>query len=186
MDKDFQAQFDKAITERERLNQYRVTPIPQHIHNGSDSDRIAFESLINSNNYMAFRTTTLTAAQIKALNTTSQVLVPAIGGNSSNVGVNYVTIVEGITARMYYGGTAYGTANPLRFSYSTATGQTVSADLPTTFLTATANTFAHSPGLATAFTPYYNAPIVVSVPTANPGTGNSNITFVVKYRIVQI
>ncbi len=185
MDK-FQEQFDKAINEYARQNQLRPSMIPVHTHNGTDSPQVAFPSIANSQNYAVLQTVTLTAAQIKALNGTAGVLIPALGNNKSNVGINYVAIVEGITARLYYSGTAFVSANPLRFSYGTATGQTVTADMPATFLTATANTFMHAPGLATAFTPYYNSPIVVSVPTANPGTGNSNITFVVKYRVVSI
>lgn len=183
---DFQEQFNRAIREHERKNQYDVSPIPVHNHNGTDSPQVSFPSIANSQNYIVLRTTTLTAAQIKALNTTPQVLIPAFGANTSNTGSNYVAIVEGVTARMYYGGTAYSNSNPLRILYTSSAGVQVTADIPATFLTATANTFVHSPSIATSFTPAFNKPVVITVPTANPGTGNSNVTFVVKYRIVEI
>lgn len=165
-------------------NQFGVSLIPAHHHDGVDSLPIPFENLVNYKLYTALQTVTLTSADILALNTTPITLVPTFGTNSSNVGLNYVYIVEGITARLYYGGTAYTGANNLEFRYTDASGAKVTADLPNTFINSGANTFAHVAGITTAFTPVYNAPIVVRVPTANPATGNSRITLVVKYRIV--
>lgn len=167
-------------------NQYNASPIPVHAHTGVDSSQIAFTDLINANAYVALKTTTLTAAQIILLHTTPITLVPVFGNNTSNVGVNYVYIVEGITARIMYGGTAYTGANNLEFRYTDGTGAKVTADLDSTFINSTVNTFAHAPAVTAAFTPVYNSPIVVSVPTANPATGKSRISFTVKYRIVYL
>lgn len=167
-------------------NQYGVSAIPIHDHDGISSPTIPFDHITNSDSYVGLITTTLSSTQIKALNTTPVVLVPKFGTNSSNVGINYVFIVEGITARLMYGGTAYTGANNLEFRYTDGSGTKVTADLANTFINSGANTFAHVAGITTAFTPVYNAPIVVSVPVANPATGNSRITFVVKYRVVSI
>ncbi len=167
-------------------NQYGVSPIPVHTHNGTDSVQVDFNSLINSSLYAVVATYTLSTAQILTLHTTPVTLISAFGTNSSNVGINYVYIVEGITARLMYGGTAYTGANNLEFRYTDASGVKVTADLANTFINSSANTFAHVAGIVTAFTPVYNSPIVVSVPTADPGTGNSKIALIIKYRIVWI
>lgn len=165
-------------------NQFGLSPIPSHAHNGVDSQQISFTDLVNSVSYIAFQQITLTSAQILSLFTTPIIIVPTLGFNSSNVGVNYVYIVEGITARLLYGGTAYTGANNLEFRYTNASGAKVTSDLANTFINSTVNTFAHAPAVTAAFTPVYNSPIVVCVPTANPATGNSRITFTVKYRVV--
>ncbi len=182
----FQNNFDKAIQDYAQNNQYGVSLIPAHSHNGTDSQQVAVESLINSNLYVAVKTVTLTPAQIKLLNTTPITLLPAFGTNSSNSMVNYVFIVEGITARIYYGGTAYTGANNLEFRYTDASGIKVTADIPSTFIDASVNTFAHVAGITTAFTPVFNSPVVVTVPAANPAAGNSKIILVIKYRVVSI
>lgn len=186
----FQKQFNSAIKDYSQGNQFGVSAIPAHVHNGTDSQQIAFENLTNSSSYVALKTITLTPAQILALNTTPVTLIPAFGVNTSNVGINYVFIVEGITARIYYGGAAYTGANALEFRYTNASGIKVTADIANTFINSTSNTFAHVAGIVTAFTPVYNSPIIVTVPVANPGSATpalgSSITFVIKYRVVSI
>lgn len=169
-----------------RQNQYDVSPVPIHTHNGTDSVQVSFESLVNASSYIALKTVTLSPSQILSLNTTPVILIPSFGTNASNIGINYVYIVEGITARLYYGSVAYTGANNLEFRYSDASGIKVTADLPATFINSSANTFAHVAGIVTAFTPVFNSPIVVTVPTANPATGNSKIILVIKYRVVSI
>lgn len=183
---DFQTQFDRAIQAYSQRNQYEVSPIAVHSHNGVDSPQVAVESLINAPLYIAIKTVTLSPAQILALNTTPVILLPAFGTNSSNVGINYVYIVEGITAKIYYGGTAYTGANALEFRYTDASGAKVTADISNTFINSTVNTFNHVAGIVTSFTPVFNSPIIVRIPSANPGTGNSKITFVIKYRVVSM
>lgn len=180
-------QFIKQEIQKNAIdNQFGVSLIPAHTHNGSDSLRISFESLTNANSYVTLKTITLSPSQILALNTTPITLIPSFGTNSSNAGINYVYIIEGITARLYYGGTAYTGANNLEFRYTDASGIKVTADLANTFINSSANTFGHVAGIITAFTPVFNAPIIVRVPTVNPATGNSKITFVIKYRTVSI
>lgn len=182
----FQEQFDAAIRAYAQDNQYSVNPIPYHHHDGTDSPQVDFPNLTNASSYVALKTVTLSPVQVLALNTTPVVLIPPFGTNSSNTGINYVYIVEGITARLMYGGTAYTGANNLEFRYTDASGTKVTADMANTFINSSTNTFAHVAGIVTAFTPVYNSPIIVRTPTANPGTGNSKITFVIKYRVVSI
>jgi len=182
----FQEQFDTAIQNYMTQSQYSVTRIPNHHHDGMDSTQIPFENLVNASSYVALRSVTLTSAQILTLKDTPVTLIPTFGTNSSNVGANYVYIVEGITAKIYYGSIAYTGANNLEFRYTNASGTKVTADLANTFINSSANTFAHAPAVTSAFTPVFNSPIVVCVPTANPATGNSKITFIIKYRIVTI
>lgn len=176
--------IDDSIAQNAMDNQYGVSFIPSHTHNGADSQQVAFTSLINSSLYVALNTVILSATQISNLFTTPITIVPTFNTNSSNVGVNSVYIVEGITARLMYGGTAYTGANNLEFRYTNASGIKVTADLANTFINGSVNTFAHAPAITTAFTPVYNSPIIVCVPVANPGTGNSRISLTVKYRIV--
>lgn len=185
MDK-FKEQFNEAIKNYSQTNQFEVTPIPAHSHNGSDSLKVDFNNLINASSYVALKTITLSPTQIKALFTTPVTLIPAFGNNSSNIGINYVYIVEGITARLYYGGTAYAGANNLEFKYTDAAGTKVTADMGSAFINSIDNAFDHVAGMVTEFTPVYNAPIIVCVPVANPTLGNSKITFVIKYRVVTI
>lgn len=183
---DFQKQFDKAIDSYTNNSQYGLYPVPSHSQTGIGSQQVSFEDLINSSLYVAIQSITLSPAQILSLHSSPVTLIPPKGNNSSNTGINYVYIVEGITARLYYGGTAYTGANNLEFRYTDASGIKVTADLSSTFINSTVNTFVHVAGITTAFTPVFNSPIVVTVPTLNPATGNSKITLIIKYRIIPI
>lgn len=183
---DFQLQFDAAIQKYASENQYEVSMIPAHSHNGTDSLPIAFESLTNSSTYVALQPFVLFPGQIKSLFTAPITLVPKFGVNTSNIGINYVFIVEGITARMYAGVTPYTGANNLEFRYTNASGAKVTADLPAAFINSTVNLYGHAPAVTAEFTPVYNSSIVVTVPTANPGAGDGKILGLIKYRIVYI
>jgi hypothetical protein len=74
----------------------------------------------------------------------------------------------------------------LEFRYADGTGAKVTADMSTTFLNQTTSVFNHVAGVTTELITASNSPIVVTVPSANPGTGNSRIAFTVKYRIVSL
>lgn len=150
-----------------------------HTHDATTSFRILPTDLTNYNYYYAVSVVQLTPAFIKNLFTQYQILIPAQG-------LNNVIIVEGITTRIYYGGTAYAGANNLEFRYTNAAGAKVTADMVNTFINSTTSVYDHVAGVTTELTPVANAPIVVAVPTANPTTGNSNITFWIKYRIVNL
>ena len=50
----FQEQFDKAIRQYAEKNQYGVSPIPNHVHNGTDSNRINQRDVIANVGYGTF------------------------------------------------------------------------------------------------------------------------------------
>lgn len=119
---------------------------------------------------------TLTSAQILALNTTPITLIPAF--------IQSVIIVEWIAARLNFNTTAYTGNNALEFRYTNATGQKVTADMPNAFINSASTDYNFASIVQTQFTPVFNTPVVVRVPTANPGAGNSTIDLVIKYRVV--
>lgn len=160
--------------------QYDVPSVPVHQHDGSDALAIPFENLDNASLYRVVRYVTLTSAQIKALFSTPVSLVSAIGTSS-------LIVVEHITARVNFptvGGTAYTGANALEFRYTNGVGIKVTADMPNTFINSAGSAYYHAPAVTAAFVPVANAAVVVAVPTANPATGNSSITFCVVYRVI--
>ncbi len=150
--------------------------IPFHQHNG-DMVRIEVTDLNNISMYMALMKVALTSAQILALNTTPITIVPAPGLNSA-------IIVEGISAKLVFNSIAYTGVNAMEFRYTDASGTKVTADMGSTFLNSGSTAYDHVAGIVTEFTPVANAPIVVRVPVANPGAGNSVITFLIKYRLI--
>lgn len=121
---------------------------------------------------------TLTATEIKALFTTEIQLIPAPGAGR-------IIIVDEIVAKIVFGTIAYTGANALEFRYTDKTGAKVTADIAAAFINTAAGTaYASVKGVVTALTPVANAKIVVNVPTANPGAGDSLITFTVRYHVV--
>lgn len=149
----------------------------EHNHNGNNSKQIDPKDLKGVRNYFANAIVTLTAAQIKLLHTTPVILIPSSGLTST-------IIVTGIAAKIQYGGTAYTGANALEFRYTDGSGIKVTADIPNTFINSTITSYYYAPAITTAFAPLNNKPIVVAIPTANPATGVSTITFTIKYRII--
>lgn len=125
-------------------------------------------------------TVTLTAAQVKALNTTPRTLVAAPGAGKVIVVDRIFGESVGVTA-------AFTGANALEFRYTNGSGTKVSADLPSTFINATAATTVLGTvgGIEAALVPVANAAVVAFVPTANPGNApaNGTITLTVVYRV---
>jgi len=166
-----------VFDDNQTVDQFGVSQVAFHTHNGSDSPKIMFRDISDASSYRVVRRINLSSAQILALNTTPITLVPALGNG-------VLTIVEGISASIIYGGTAYTGANALEFRYTDASGAKVTADIPSTFINSTANAVSYAPAVTATFTPIANSPIVVRVPTADPATGNSYITFTVTYRTI--
>lgn len=151
-----------------------------HIHNGLDMPQISVTDLLNIQNYINIRKVVLTPTQITKLktnNSPSLTLIPAAGKNT-------VIIVESIQARLNYNTVAYTGSNNLEFRYTGTSGAKVTADMSSTFLNSAAIAYDSVAGVTTELTPVANSPIIVCVPTADPATGNSTLTLVIKYRIV--
>lgn len=176
MPQDIQTQLDNLQKQITAIRTNQVLPI--HSHNGIDSNRILFSNLQNANRYLTLNMVTLSSAQILALHTTPVNLVPTLSG--------YFIIVEGIFAKLTYGGTAYANNNNLQFFYTNASGSKVSADMGFAFLNSSATAYDYVGGVISELTPVISTPVVVSVPTANPITGNSILTFVTRYWVVSI
>lgn len=170
-------------------DKYSPSNTQAHTHNGTDSVQFPFANLADSDSYLAINTITLTPAQVKLLNTTPITIVPkplraSLASNVAGTVYKAVTIVTNIVARLNYAGTAYTGANNLEFRYTNGSGAKVTADISTTFLNSAASAYSAVAGVTTELVPVANAPIVVTVPVADPGAGTSPITFTIHYRIV--
>ena len=121
----------------------------------------------------------LTSDQIKALNSTPITLVSAPGAGK-------LVIVYEVILKNTFVTTAYTGANALELRYTDASGAKVSADIANTFINLVATGYASVKGVVTALTPVANAPIVVTVPTANPATGDGTISGFIKYHTVTL
>jgi hypothetical protein len=126
------------------------------------------------------RTTSVTVptASVLALNTTPYTLISAPGAGK-------VVLVDEITCKLVFSSVAYTGSNNLEFRYTNGSGAKVTADLTSTFLNSASGTnYSTVKSVVTALTPVANAAVVVFVPTANPGAGNSDLVFTIKYRVV--
>jgi len=120
----------------------------------------------------------LTATQVKNLYTTPLAIVPAPGAGK-------VTSVVEVVAKYVFGTTAFTGSNNLEFRYTSSNGAKVSADIDAAFLLAASGTnYRTVKGVVTELTPVANAPIVVNVPSANPGQGLGTLTLTVFYRTI--
>lgn len=176
-----------VVNEMMMEDQYSVSDTQSHTHNGADSVQFPTANLLDASSYLAIQKKTLSTAQVLALNTTPITLVPApVSGSFAVSGrvLNIFSVVTGIAAFLNYAGTAYTGVNALEFRYTGAAGAKVTADISTTFLNSAATAYSWVAGVVTELVPVSNAPIVVRVPTANPATGTSPITFTVFYRVV--
>jgi hypothetical protein len=145
-----------------------------------DSGEIAAALLLDTPETAQIAKVTLTATQIKALNTTPITIVAAQGAGKRIIVEQIFGVSVGVTA-------AFTGANALEFRYEDGTGPKVSADLPSSFINAadTVTVLGAVSGVATALVPYTNVPVVAFVPTANPGgvTAAGTITLTVVYRV---
>lgn len=148
-----------------------------HIHNGIDAPTIPTSSISKLNSLVTSTTVTLTSSQILALHGTPITLIPAQGANT-------IIVVTGIAAFLRFNSAAYVGTNNLEFRYTNGSGAKVTADMSSTFLNSSSNAYDLAPAVSTELTPVANSSIVVSVPTANPTTGNSQITFTIHYYVV--
>jgi hypothetical protein len=121
---------------------------------------------------------TVPTASVLTLNTTPYTLVAAPGAGK-------IILVDEITCKLVFNSVAYTGSNALELRYTNGSGAKVTADLASSFLNSSSGTnYATVKSVVTALTPVANSPIVLFVPTANPGVGNSDLVFKIKYRIV--
>lgn len=118
---------------------------------------------------------TLTAAQVKALNSTPQTLIAAPGAGKC------ISIDE-IVARVNFASIAFTGANAVELRYTDGSGAKVTGDAAAAWLNSSSSTPVKVIGAAV--TPVENAAVVAAVPTANPGAGDSTVTFDIIYRTV--
>lgn len=170
------------IAKDKQSSQYNINKTSKHIHNGIDSLQVPFTNLGGVSSYLVMAKVTLTPTQIKALHTTPITLVPAPIQSTGISSPNVITIVVGITAYLSFNMNAYTGSNNLEFRYTNASGAKVTTDMSSTFLDSSSSAYDYAPAVSTELTPVANAPIVVSVPVANPAAGDSYVTFVVHYR----
>jgi hypothetical protein len=172
------------------MSQYRGSPTSVHSHDGISTPRVLYTDLQGVDSFLASNTVTLSSVQVKALHTTPIVLIAPPSTRS-------FIFVDGVAGRLTYQGTAYTGTNNLEFRYTNGAGLKVCADIPATlFLNSTSSAYSYSPwqvdynrNVDSNFTPVgggsgFNGQVVVSVPTANPATGNSSVTLTIYYRVI--
>lgn len=124
------------------------------------------------------RQTSLSSAQILALNATPISLVPAPGAGK-------IVEVISITLKMVRTGTAYANGGALEFRYTNASGAKVTADIAAAVVTGGAGTeYNIVKGVVTSLTPVANALICISNATAAFITGTGTAVVTVVYRIL--
>lgn len=121
---------------------------------------------------------TLTAAQMKTLFTAPITLIGAPGAGK------YISVDEVLAKVASTGATAYTGANAVEVRYTDASGAKATGDLAAAWLNNATDRL--DKAIAAAVTPIVNSPIVVAVPTANPGAGTGPVTFDILYRVVTL
>lgn len=134
------------------------------------------------NNSLRVKRVTLTAAEVKLLYTTPQTLVAAPGTGK------FISI-EKVVAFLDYSTAVFTGSNNLEIRETDGSGTKVTADLTYAFLNNGSDIVVETSGIEAQTTRLTtNKPIVVAVPSANPGgsTAASTLTFIVFYRIVKV
>lgn len=123
---------------------------------------------------------TIATGDVLTLHGTPYTLVAAPGAGKA-------VIIEGLSCKLVFNSVAYTGSNALEVRYTDGSGAKLTADLSSAFLNSASGTnYAYVAGVTSQLTPVANAAVVVAVPSANPGAGNSPLVFKVKYRIVTL
>lgn len=121
------------------------------------------------------KTVILTTAQLLALHTTPQTILPGITGKT-------ISIDEIIVTCPAAGNTAYTGTNALEVRYTGASGAKATGDLAAAALNSITSRVDKL--VAAAVTAVPGDPVVASVPTADPGAGTGSLTLDIIYRYV--
>lgn len=123
----------------------------------------------------------LTSAQILALHTTPQQVVPAPGAG-------YVNQVESVIYDYTFGTTAYTDANAIGVYYAAAGSPTKQADASTFVATGGASsitTFGAAAAASAVPAVVDNRALLAYVPTADPTLGDGTLKITVTYRVIK-
>lgn len=177
-----QTEFKRLLSWHNNKKQYAVADVASHTHNNFDSKPVNYYDLTNASQIALNSTSTLTPAQVKTLNTSPfQLLIPPQA--------NSFYIVEGVSFRLVYSGTAYTGTHNIEIHYTDGSGPMCTDSVTPAFLNATSSGYYYAPAVASSFAPIAggsgnNGRIVVFVNTADPAVGNSQLIITTKYRLV--
>lgn len=179
--------FNREIEEYASTNLNKGSDIPVHTHTGVDSPQVDYFNLSNNSEVLLTRQISLTPAEIKALHTTPVTLIPVTALRAGQTSYQIVVPVT-CDAFISYNGTAYTGTNSLEFRYTDGSGNKCLFDIPSSFINSAVSAYFHTTDRSSISGPpdYYpvaGAPVVVTVPSANPDDGNSNITLFVRYYV---
>lgn len=120
----------------------------------------------------------LTSAEVLALNTTPQEIVPAQGATKA-------VVIDKVVGYVDYNSAAYATNTTIEFRYTNGAGAKVATDMAA-LLTATADKVVSVGGVASEVVAVANAPVVAVAATADPVTGDSPISLHVWYKVADV
>lgn len=117
----------------------------------------------------------LTTAQILALHTTPQVLLPAVAGKT-------ISVDEIMFKAPAAGGVAYTGANAVEVRYTDGSGAKATGDIAAAALNSITSRV--DKAIGAAVTGVTGAAVVAAVPVADPAAGTGSVTFDIIYRYV--
>lgn len=117
------------------------------------------------------------AADVKLLHTTPITLVPS-QGTGTIINVHRITFASTFNANAYTG------THNLEFRYTNASGDKVTDDISNTVLNFASGTKYNFVTGVTQLAQVAATPIIVCVPVADPGAGDSIVNFYVEYTVL--
>lgn len=164
----------------QKATQYGVSQVGVHTHNGFDTVKIKFPDLENASSYRAIARVTLSAAEVKALNSSPLEIIPSQGDGS-------VIIVEGAEGYLHYKSAQYTGTNDIQFRYRDTIQAQCVFPWSYTWLNLAQSAYIHSAGDGLEYLEMdAGGSVEMYVGTANPAAGNSPVTVQLTYRVVTL